>query len=343
VSRLWRKIIPAIVLLWPARAQAATVVVVRPASTAPALTETVSRLRGELLSLGLEVVVGERPGGAHGAVDPRAWLERDAGERAPDAVIDVVGDGAPAAVDIWVLERKTGSVAASRVALGAGRGDPGQLAIRAVEVLRSSLVEIDLAARTRRAPTAAPEPPVASAADGRADARRAGPFGVQAGAAMLASLDGVGPALTPIVRIDWAARSWFAVQATLAGLGSRPEITSTSGSARVAQQYATLGGCVCASSPQRIGLVLALSAGALRTAVDGQADPPSQAHFVERWSFLLDASVGARLRLSDRYHLTLAAHAQVAEPYVAIHFMDGHVATTGRPNLALSLTLGAWL
>src|SRR5206468_11734768 len=101
--------------------------------------------------------------------------------------------------------------------------------------------------------------------------------------------------------------------------------------------------CICASAAQPIGLTLALSAGALRTAIDGEADPPSNGHFIERWSFVVDGSVGARLRLAGRYHLTLATHVQVAEPYVAIHFMDSRVATTGRPNLLVSLTVGAWL
>jgi hypothetical protein len=39
----------------------------------------------------------------------------------------------------------------------------------------------------------------------------------------------------------------------------------------------------------------------------------------------------------------MAAHVQVAAPYVAIYFNDNRVATTGRPNLLLSLTVGAWL
>ena len=48
------------------------------------------------------------------------------------------------------------------------------------------------------------------------------------------------------------------------------------------------------------------------------------------------------MRLPQRYILLLAAHVQLAEPYVAIHFEDAIVATTGRPNLVIVLTLGAW-
>jgi hypothetical protein len=88
---------------------------------------------------------------------------------------------------------------------------------------------------------------------------------------------------------------------------------------------------------------LALAAGALHTAVDGTADAPAEAHVVDRWSFLVEGSVGARVHLPGRTFFTLALHAQVAAPYVAIHIADTRVATTGRPNLLLTLTVGAWL
>jgi hypothetical protein len=346
VSRLLLKIIPVIGLLCAFRAHAATVVVVRPASASPGSTEVMSRLRGELLSLGVDVVIAERHvAGAPGPMDPRAWLEGDASGRAPDAVLDVVGDVAPTAVDSWILEKKSGRAEVSRAALErTADADPGQLAIRAVEVLRSSLLEIDLAARTRGAPAVASAPAAVAHQETRTSASLDAPrFSLEAGAAVLAGLDGVGPALVPIVRAGWAARSWFALQATLAGLGSRPEIATSTASARLAQQYGTVGACVYGSPAHALAPYLALAAGALRTAIDGQADPPGSGHFVERWSFVLDGSVGGRLRLPGRYQLALAAHVQIAEPYVAIYFMNDRVATTGRPNLLVSLTVGAWL
>jgi hypothetical protein len=346
VSGLWRKLVPVVALLGAVRAQAATVVVVRPASASPALTETMSRLRGELLSLGHEVVIAERPAiSGQGPVDPRAWLQRDAGGRAPDAVIDIVGDRAPAAADIWIFEGESRRAEVSRVVFEQTvDGDPGQLAIHAVEVLRSRLLAIDLAARARSELVVTREPAAVGGTDTRgSSATPAGHVDLEAGAAMLTSLDGVGPALLPMVRVGWATRPWLLLHATVAGLGSRPDVTSTSGTARVAQQYAMLGGCICGPSARPIGLTVALSAGALRTTIDGQADAPAQGHFIERWSLVVDGSVGARLNLPGRYHLTMAAHVQVAEPYVAIYFMDNRVATTGRPNLLVSLTVGAWL
>jgi hypothetical protein len=133
------------------------------------------------------------------------------------------------------------------------------------------------------------------------------------------------------------------MQASVAGLGSRSAIATTAGNARVAQQYAMVGGFYRLRSTQRLWPFFGLAAGALRTSVEGQAGQGTGGRTAERWSGLIDASLGAGLRLYGRAYLTLAAHAQVAEPYVAIHIVDTVGATSGRPNLLLTLTFGAWL
>lgn len=348
MKRLRHALPPLIVLLWAVHAQAATVVIVRATGPSPAAAETQSRLHGELLSLGVEVQIAERRAARElRATDPRAWAERLATERQADAVIDIVDSdvAASAAVDVWVFERRSGRYEAARVALESDVDNAAErLAIRAIEVLRSSLVEIDLGARGRRVATVASEPPAITAQE--AAQRPAGPtdrVGIEAGAAVVSGLDGVGPTLSPIVRLGWAANSWLVLQATVAGLGSRPAVMTAAGSARVAQQYGVFGVCYCAPAARALGLYVALSGGVLRTAIDGQAEAPAMASSLERWSFLLDAAVGTRVRLPGRYYLTAAAHVQVAEPYVAIHIVDTLVATTGYPNLLFSFTLGAWL
>jgi hypothetical protein len=353
VTRLRHTFLPVIVLLWAVHARAATVVIVRPTGPSPGATETQSRLHGELLSLGVDVQLAERRATRESrATDSRAWVEKMVADRQADAVIDIIDvdsdvavAAAPAAVDVWVFERRSGRCEASRVTLEPDVENPAErLAIRAIEVLRSNLVEIDLGARGQRVATVArepaavvvqtPSPPPAQAVDR---------VGLEAGAVVFSSLDGVGPALSPTVRLGWAAGSWLVLQGALAGLGTRPAVMTAAGSARVAQQYGVLGACYCAPAPRAIGLYVALSAGVLRTAMDGQAEAPAMAHSVERWSFLVDAGLGARVRLPGRYYLTAAAHVQVAEPHVAIHIADTLVATNGYPNLLFSFTVGAWL
>jgi hypothetical protein len=111
----------------------------------------------------------------------------------------------------------------------------------------------------------------------------------------------------------------------------------------VAQGYGLLGASL---RPRQVGPwwpYVVVAAGVLRTSLEGQAASPREGHGVTQWSFLLDAGVGGARRLGGRYYFGLEAHAQLATPYVAVHFADTVVATAGRPTLQLSLTLGAWL
>ena len=335
-----------VLLLWVASAHAATVALVRPPSSSRDLTETVSRLHGELLAVGLEVKMVNRSAerGQDRTVS-RAWIQKVTAEGGIDAVIDIVGDAAPVAVDVWVIGTPSRRFQVSRVLVEANSSNAAErLAIRAIELLRSSFLEIDMASRERRSEPVA-EPRATALPQGEPDTP-ASPLeilGFEAGAAMLTSLDGVGPAISPILRFGWTARSRFVVQAALVGFGSRPTIENSAGTARVATQYAVVGGRYRLSLNHSLRPFVAVSAGALRTAVEGQADWPRQGHSMDQGSFLLEGSLGAELQLPDRYYLTLAAHVHVAEPSVAIHIADTVAATIGRPNLALTLTVGAWL
>jgi hypothetical protein len=344
VNRLGCAVLALFASLSAASAQAATVAIVRPAGRSAPLTETLFRLHGELLSIGLGVQVVGGPAALETG-DLRAWMERTAAERALDAVLEIVGEESPVAIDIWIFEGRDRRAEVSRVGLEPkAENGAERLAIRAIEVLRSSLLETRLAGSVPPQATAVPKEELRVAAPvadtpGRSVERIA----IEGGAALLTSFDGVGPAILPVVRVGWPARDWLGLQVELAGLGSRPSVATDVGAAEVGQQYGVLGACFCERSNGGLRLYLALAGGLLRTTVDGRANAPGEGHSIERWSFLLDARVGARWRSPGRYYLTLAGHVQVAEPYVAIHILGAPVATTARPNLLLTLTVGAWL
>jgi hypothetical protein len=323
---------------WAAPALALTVALVGPPAHSPQTNEALSRLRGELLSLGFEVTVSERPGALERSpIAAREWLARMAAERGVDAALDVTASG----VDVWIIGAAPSQYNVTRVLLEAdAENAPERLAIRAIELLRSGLLETGLAARrAAHAPTPARETP--SPAPERRDVDRAR-VGLELGAAALASLDGVGPAVLPMLRVDWETRPWL-MRATFAGFGTRPTLTSPSGRAQLAQQYGLVGasyrlGAIGSFTPN-VGLAM----GFLRTAVEGHAAPPKQGHALEKWSLLLDGSLGTAFDLTRRYYLTLAMHVQVAEPYVAVRFVDETVASSGRPNVLLTCSLGGWL
>jgi hypothetical protein len=347
VGRVRIAFLSSLLLLWTTSVPAGTVAVVQLPTKTPDLTETLSRLHGELLSVGLEVRVIDRPASRGlNQADLRAWLQERVTEDGLDAVLHIIGDTTPTAVDVWVVEKSSGRLEVSRVALEPNtRNASEMLSIRSVEVLRSTFLENDMAwGELHRKPLTRPATttvPLATEHDEPANHLER--LGVEVGAAALTSLDGVGPAVLPMAGVDWRVRPWFAAHAEVAGLGTRPSVAATGGSARVTQQYALLGGHYRFHSNRRLSPILTLSAGVLHTLVEGQANAPGQGHDVNQWSFLWDLGLGTELRLAERYYLTLAAHVQVANPYVAIHITNAVVGTTGFPNLVLTLTVGAWL
>jgi hypothetical protein len=330
-------------------ARAASVAIVRPPPRLSSdLNETLARIHGELLAVGLEVEIANRPPGlVRGTAKLRAWLEELAVKRGVDAVVDISGDPAPPAVDVWVIDRTPVRLELSRIDLEPeSTSDAEQLSVRAIEVLRSRFLERDLSTRWRRS-AAEVRPAVgrpAAEVDGPGkDGSHAQALGIQVGAAGWMSLDGVGPALLPTARVDWAVRRWWLLHAAVAGLGTQSAVVARTGTASVVQQYGVVGTSSRLRSDSRLRPFAALSVGVLHTSIEGHADVPKAGHTSDRWSALLDGSVGAELGLSGPYFLSLAAHAQVAAPYVSIYFVDEAVASSGRPNLLLSLAVGVWL
>jgi hypothetical protein len=317
--------------LWSSRAEAATVMIVYSPSASAEMTEAVSRLHGELLSVGLAATLVDREGaGEQDDGAERAWLKSVAVTRDVDAALEVIGEERLEAVDIWVFQPAPLPPKVVRVPVEGGvESAPARLAIRAVDLVRSMLIERDLDRAVPDRPGARPRPTPR--------------IGFELGGAILTSLDGVGPAILPVARVEALPGHHLGLQAELAGLGTRPTVGSAGNGARIAQQYGLFGVCLCAPSPSRFRLVMGLAAGALRTAAEGQADAPLEAHAVVQWSLLFEATAGLRVRLGEHGHLTIAGHVQVAQPYVDIRLVNVVAATSGRPNLVLTAAIGEWL
>jgi hypothetical protein len=333
-------------LLLAAPANAGTVAIVQPPSPTADLTETVSRLHGELISVGLEVrMIAAPEERSANRTDSRLWMEKIAASGGIDAVIDIVGDDAPIWVDVWVIEKSPRRLERWRVESDPNTANASErLAIRTIEVLRSSFLESDMSGKERRpAPiaksTVKPPPRVELNEVTRHPER----IGIGLGATVLMSTDGFGPAILPVLHADGIVRPWLLVHAELAGFGSSPTVASAAGTARVAEQYGIIGSAYRFWADSDFSPVVALSAGALRTSVQGFANAPMQGHSTTQWSFLLDASAGAQWHVLGPFYVSGTGHVQLAEPYVTVHIADAVVATSGRPNLALALMLGAWL
>lgn len=310
------------------------------------MTEALNLLKGELLSVGLAVTVQERSTDPNPAgPQSRRWLEELAASGA-SAVVETVDLDAGLAVDVWVVKTQPLRFEVTRASVDPDTPKAAEvLALRAVEALRGGLLLIDRPLRRQQQePIAKSAPVVASGDTEHGPAQHRERFGLGAGAAALASLDGVGPAFSPMVQVSWAATSWMLVQASLAGAGTRPTVTTPGGTVQVAQHYGTAGPCFrLRLLDGRLWPFVTVAVGGLYSSVAGRTDAVNEGRTVDQWSFLLDGGLGAGLRVYRRFYTALSAHVQLAAPYVAVHMVDAVGATTGRPNLGLTLTFGAWL
>src|SRR5690606_29429610 len=102
----------------------------------------------------------------------------------------------PPLVDVWVFESAVHEPHVTRVSLEASTENaPEKLAIRAIDVLRSTFLELDMQNQSRSAPTQPAleldraEPPQASSPSPT--------LGVSLGVATLTGVNGIGPAIMP--------------------------------------------------------------------------------------------------------------------------------------------------
>lgn len=122
-----------VVTLFTAVAHAEKILLVDDADTRPVGV----RLRAELVSLGFEVELAPAP-----EVEPsRASLEQAAREAGAVAALRV--RASRAGVEVWVMDRVTSKTVLREVVFTGG-DDEGLVAVRAVELLRASLLEVAL-------------------------------------------------------------------------------------------------------------------------------------------------------------------------------------------------------
>jgi hypothetical protein len=340
VRRLGFDLVLLLAFFGTADAYAASVLLVQPPDPAPAMAEAIVRVRGELISEGFSVDVlnGMRD------AESRSWLEQLAGARKADAVVAVLGGETPDSVEVWVIDKVTEKSVVRRIPFQPQSDHAAKtFAIHALELLRASFLEIDLRPSGRPREAKSIPPAIVHFVDSERQDDGRVRFGVEVGGAAVVGFGDVGTAILPVMRLKYAFGPSLVGQVEVAGLGSKPRVANEIGSAEVAEEFALLGGGYRFALGRHLRPILSLSVGALHTRVTGQAiSPDYRGRDAVRWSFLADAGVGIAFVLAERFELTFATHAQVAEPYPAIRFAGSVVATSTRPSLLFTLTLGAW-
>jgi hypothetical protein len=340
-----------LVLLLAARARAAGshVILLRTMDADPLGRQAETLLAAELRAAGFEVE--ERPRSP--ALDPRADIERGSAGRNAIATLALVALPGTTAAEIWLMDRVTGKLVVRRIdtAPGSGANDPSDIALRAVELLRGSLLEIAI---ERRRPARAETPPSPPPPDVSRFVAETAPWrpvhflhglGVGLGAVALGVGAGSGPSYAPAVRLSWGSQSGVGVRLSVVGLGSAVTFESRDGmvplgTATVHRDLAVLDGFLVARHAATWQPFVSAGTGVARLRVEGKG---ASALFPDRTGTRLGgiacAGAGVAARLGQRAALVLEAQLLVLLPRTRVLIADQTAVTLGGATALLGLSL----
>jgi hypothetical protein len=327
----------------PAWAGSGRVVLVRPTAADETIGEALNRVRGELVAEGFDVaevdVLPDLAPPTPGGVAP---------QDAALATIDLSVEEGAHVVDLRVIDRVTNKTVIRRTPVEGGTTSSTAevLAVRAVELLRASLLELLLESRPP-APNATAVAEVRHASKWAAQGlphEREPVWAVEVGALVVTELGGIPPAVLALARIRRVLFGPLSLRATVAGLGTEMRAASAVGEATVTQN---IGLIECVASPWATTVIhpfVSIGGGVLYTSVEGHAVFPYQAQSnPPQWSAAADASLGAEVKIGRRFALSLEGHALLAQPYPVVQLLGVDVARTGHPAILGSVSVVGWL
>jgi hypothetical protein len=318
-----------------------TVILLQPVTASPAVRRSLARIRDELSADRFHVVLAD----SSTAGDPGAVIESAARAVDSGTVLVLFGEPETGQAELCVVRRAARRTAVRRATVVVDDPEriPEALAARALELLRATAlelsIEIERAPRAQVPPEArieaavrqsvvSPEPPAAAAI-----------VTVDLGIGMWNSVEGPPPAVAPVGRIGLRLSELAWVRVSVAGLGSRPRVDTSYGSAALSQSMALLECAAVFRRGKRVRPTLSLGAGALHVAVAGTGAAPYEGRERQQWSAAFDGGVGVAFAVGAAAALVTELHALVASPHPVVRFVDTRAATVGYPSVILSLAL----
>jgi hypothetical protein len=298
------------------------------------------RLVAELGALGFAVVTVD-PGDTPASRTALEAAARKAGAVA--AIRAVLSEGG---VEVWIADRVTGKTVLRAVESEGATPEPdAALALRAVELLRASLLEVALPTPPRgevpatpeiRAQVALPPPPAPPPPEARApDA--APVFRIAIGLGAMASPGGLGPAAALDLGVAWMPSEHFGATLFAAIPLSRPDVEGAPGSADLAAGLGGLGARFLLTT-RASRLAPAIDAG---LAVVGLASKGiANAGFTSGSAFAATAAPYLRFGLAfaptPRFRVRADLLGAVVVQGVSLQLAEREAATWGRPLGLLS-------
>jgi hypothetical protein len=321
-------------------------------TVAPRARRCLTRLREELTAGGFQVTVSE-----FGAGGDALWMVDPPSPRDGSlATIALIGNPDDGPAELWIVDGAAGGRAVVRrlvVPAGTSTHDDEVLAIRTLEFLRASALELARAPTTTATATPTPAPtaphamPAAVITPEHAPAPASplappgarGPFSFELGLSLLAASLSLEPAYLPVARLRAEMASLLEARITVAGLGTRPQLVRSTGTATVGQTLGLVEMRVAFRRGQTLRPAVGVGGGVLLVQVDGAGNGSYEGRGGRAWAGLLDISAGLTIALGRRLAIAIDAHGQVAAPYPSVRFSGQEAARIDRPALLTSLTL----
>ena len=295
-----------------AKADGPRVLLVSPPGAVREVSVALVRVQGELIADGFEVVTVEA---APGTTSEAAMSQAENGSSTTIGLF-LSPDGASA--ELWVVDRLTNKTVVRHV-VTAGESQkllPEVLAVKAVELLRASLLELVVERNTAESLRGRARASAQRASDwaARPIAEHKPRWALETGAAVIWSPTQVDPAFVSVARGRRALSDRVHVRVSFTGLGTRAQVSGTGGSAAVVQWCALAEGVFQPLPQALLKPMLTLGAGTFHTSVNGQASAPYRVLHQAEWSFVADAGVGLVVHLGSRLELALEGHGLWAAP-----------------------------
>lgn len=286
-----------------------------------------TRISGELTAAGFRVVVAKRRG-----QNAREALESAVASSNAAAGIAIERDDDRARAEVWVSDTLTGKLSMRPLAHGES---PAILAVRAVELLRASLLELDagvLDASERR-----PIEKLQSKPDPSNDLRSLrAPFGFE-GAFVVAyhpELDeaSFAPALRAFLTSDYGVGGRLSVVAPMLGASPEGEL----GIAKLSTELFLAELVYTPPISPWFGLTGALGLGGMHLHAEGDLIEPARGRADDLGAFVLVPSLGLAAKVGDFVSLTAEFGTAFVVPTLKIDMGSERLGVVGRPMLLAS-------
>jgi len=329
-----------------ARAEAAHVVLLQPATASPGARRCLTLIREELVGGGFEVELVD-PGPSK---DPFSLADSMQSQHRAVATIGLVGDPEVGRAEIWILDRTGDKTEVRR--LPAPSEDSGRvgevLAVRTMEVLRASALKLLVeGSRPSPAPRPAPAPPSSASIEARcppgapAPSRRV--VALETGVSLLYSSAELEPAFVPLASLQVASSGPLLGRLTIAGLGTRPRLETVRGTALIDQELGLVELGAAFRRDRFLSPVMTLGGGVLHVRTDAQGVGPYVGRRDARWSALFGIGAGLVGAFGRQLAVALQARLMFASPYPVVRFADLEAAQMARPALWITVSLVSWL